>query len=63
MQIATYKLPKRFFLFWKKDKPHMHIESVLAAIFLWQRGKVMMAILFRHKPVYENLCFPSGFSP
>ncbi len=34
-------LPKRFFLFLKKGKPHMHVKSVLAAAFMWQGGKVI----------------------
>jgi hypothetical protein len=34
VRIATSKLPKRFFLFLKKGKPHMHVKSVLAAAFI-----------------------------
>jgi hypothetical protein len=41
VQFAAKTLPKRFFLFLKKGQPYMHVESVLAAAFIWQRGTVI----------------------
>src|SRR6266566_869130 len=40
VQVATYKLPTGFFTCLEKGKPYVPIKSVLAAAFLWQRGKV-----------------------
>jgi hypothetical protein len=41
VRFAAKTLPKRFFLFLKKGKPHLPVKSVLAAAFIWQRGTVI----------------------
>jgi hypothetical protein len=41
VRIAISRLPKRFFVFLEKGRPRMHVKSVLAAVFLGQRGTVI----------------------
>jgi len=38
--IATYGLPRGFFIFLEKGHPYLHEKSVFALVFMWQRSKV-----------------------
>jgi hypothetical protein len=41
VQVATYGLPTGFFTCSEKGQPYVPVQSVLAAAFIWQPGKVI----------------------
>jgi hypothetical protein len=38
---AIQSLPKDFFVFSERSKPYLPVKSVLAAVFMWQCGRLM----------------------
>ncbi len=49
------RLPKDFFVFSERGKPYLPVKSVLAVVFIWQRGKIVWQIIaFQYKVKYAS---------
>jgi hypothetical protein len=61
VRFAIKSLPKDFFVFSEKGQPFLPVKLVLAAIFIWQYGKLLWQnIAFRYKMRYA-LCGEESF--
>jgi len=54
VQIAVKSLPKDFSVFSERSKPYLPVKSVLAAVFIWQCGKViwqrmLLSVSYQHR--------------
>lgn len=52
---AAKTLPKDFFTSSEKGEPYLPVKSVLAAVFLWQRGTVIWQSFFSTSSVKAHL--------